>query len=470
LRKIFTNTLIYTIGPQFPKIASLFVLPIITKHLTAIDYGVSGIVMAYTGLLSALKDLGMAVNLSNVFFKHPTKWQIVWRQLHAYLSGWSVLFTVIQGILLYLVIPREALENRWLIILLYSVPALFFEVTITLGTRYYQFSQKPFYMGVVSAFVGSLSIALNLITIAYFKMGYMGWFLSTFIATFVLFLFYFFPLYFKYKLTPIIKFRKKFIGNQLKISLPVIPHAYSSYLLNSSDRVVMNVLGIKLDQLGTYNIAYNFGSYFDFIGNAIGMAVAPVYTKLFVLKQEKILRVMTFMLQYISLAGSFIIALWIKELFRLLIKNTELQAGYSLAIIIVMGYNYRPMYWASVNKLAFYEKTKHLWKISFIAGVINIVLNFIFIPIYGFKVAAITTFIGLMWIGFSGFFLKAYKAMDNENHYHWIWMGAIIAVSSLVYLLRDIPVYYKTIVTTGVVILSISAFLKYRHQLKTIKI
>src|SRR6266702_2007648 len=96
-KKLFTNTLIYALGPQLPKIASLFVLPIITKDLTAIDYGISGIVMAYTGLLSGIKDLGMAVNMSNAFYKYPGRWPIIWRQLHGYLSYWSIWFTLIQA-------------------------------------------------------------------------------------------------------------------------------------------------------------------------------------------------------------------------------------------------------------------------------------------------------------------------------------------------------------------------------------
>lgn len=469
-KKLFTNTLIYALGPQLPKIASLFVLPIITKDLTAVDYGVSGIVMAYTGLLSGIKDLGMAVNMSNSFYKYPGRWQTTWRQLHGYLSYWSIWFTLIQGILLYFVIPSEAANHRWLIIGLYSIPSLFFDVTIIFGSRYYQLAQRPFYMAMVSALVGAICIALNLITISYFKMGYLGWFLSTFIGTFISFLFYFFPLYFKYKLLPIFRSRKRFIRNQLKVALPTIPHSYSSYLLNTSDRIVMNVLGIKIEQQGTYNLAYTFGSYFDFAGTAVGMAVLPSYTKLYSLNKEKDIKVLTFLLQSVFLIGSFIVCLWLKEIFLLFIKNANLQSAYILGIIIIMGYNYRPMYWAVGMKLSFYEQTEHLWKMSFGAGIVNIILNFIFIPIYGFKVAAITSFVGLMWIGFSGFFLKSYIKMKTENYHHFLWMLGICGTSVLVYVLKDIPVFHKLGITIIVILLSTVSFFNYRASLKAIEI
>jgi len=425
--------------------------------------------MAYTGLLSGVKDLGLAVNMVNVFYKHPGRWQIMWRQLHGYLSLWSVLFALSQAVLLYFIIPDEALTNRWAIIALYSFTSVFFDTTITIGSRYYQYAQRPFYMALTSAIVGSITIALNLITISYFKMGYMGWLVSTFLGTFISFLFYFFPVYIKYQLTPIVKIRKRFIRRQLEVALPVIPHNYSSYLLNTSDRMVMNILGIKIGQIGVYNIAYTFGNYFDFIGTAVGMAVGPLYTKLCSLRREHELRTITFALQGAFLLASFLVSLWLKEIFAILIENPELQTGYYLAIIVVMGYNYRPMYWAVISKLGYYEKTQYLWRISFVAGIINIILNFILIPIYGFKVAAITSFIGLMYIGFSGFFMKAYRDMDNERYYPSVWISSIMLASVSVYLLREIPVFTKVLITAAVSIVGGLLFFNFKNALNALK-
>lgn len=470
LKKLFSHTLIYALGPQIPKIASLFVLPIITKDLTTTDYGIAGVIMAYTGLLGGFQDLGFAVNMSNVFYRHPTKWMLSWRQFHGYLSAWAIPYTIFQAILLYFVIPDEANDGRSTIILLYSITSLIFDTTTTIGSRYYQLAQRPFYMAMTSAIVGSATIGFNLLTISYYKMGYMGWFVSTFIGSGMAFLFYFFPVYFKYKLSPIIKLRVRFVSHQLRVALPMIPHNYSGYLLNTSDRLVMNILGIRIDKIGLYNVAYTFGNYFDLLGNAVGMAVGPVYTKLYSLKKDKDLKALTFMLQIFFLIASFIVCLWLREIFILLIKNAELQAGYFLGIIVIMGYNYRPMYWAVISKLAYYERTSQLWRISFFAGTLNIILNFIFIPIYGYQVAAVTTFIGLLYIGFSGFFLSAYKDLGNEDYYPLAWIGTIVFTSILVYLIRDISIFYKTIITGVICTMGCVAFFKYKPILNKINI
>ena len=466
IKKIFSNSLIFAIGPQLPKIASIFVLPIITKDLTPLDYGVSAVILSYTGLLGGMKDLGLTVNLSNLFFGYPSKWKMGWRMLHGYMLSWSMVYAVLQSVLLFFIIPAEAIENRTSIILLYMVSSLFFDTTISIGSRYYQFSQKPLYMAIVSALVGSVAITLNLITISYWKMGYMGWFVSTFASSMLSFIFYFFPVYFKYKLTPVFRWKWRPLARHLRVSLPVIPHNYSSYLLGVSDRMVMSVLGINIGKIGVYNIAYTFGSYFEFMGTAVGMAVGPLYTKLYAMKREMDVRTLTFFLQLCFLGGSFLLALWLKELFALLIKNEDLRQGYYLGIIIVMGYNYRPMYWTVVNKLSFFEKTNNLWKISFTAGAISVGLNFIFIPVYGYAVAAFTSFVAFMYIGFSGFFLKAYREMENAAYYPIFWMAVIIGSTLVVYLLKDVSITIKSMITAGLLAGAVSLFFKYRAQLR----
>ena len=122
LKKIFSHSLIYALGPQVPKLASLFVLPIITKYLTSSDYGMYGLVTSYSGLFSALSDLGFSVLLVNSFFKYPAKWPIIWRQLHFYLIFWSWIYALIVGAVLFFVLPIEPRSQLWVVLLLVTFP------------------------------------------------------------------------------------------------------------------------------------------------------------------------------------------------------------------------------------------------------------------------------------------------------------------------------------------------------------
>ena len=73
LKKLFGNSLIYAIGPQLPKIVSIFLLPLYTQKLTELDYGFLGLYTMYLGLIGGVRDLGFSQPMVNVFFKYPKK-------------------------------------------------------------------------------------------------------------------------------------------------------------------------------------------------------------------------------------------------------------------------------------------------------------------------------------------------------------------------------------------------------------
>ncbi|MDP1844452.1 MAG: oligosaccharide flippase family protein [Sediminibacterium sp.] len=471
-KKILSDSLIYTIGPQLPKIASIFILPIITPYLTSNDYGIAGIILAYTTLLGALSDLGFSVLMMNSFYNYKLKWRHYWGQYHFYLSIWSIIYSILMGGLLFFIMPVEAEKNKLLIISFFVVPALFFNVTTIIATRYYQYSSKPFYISSVSAFVGVLAVILNLVTIVYYKMGYLGWFFSNFVASLITFLFYLYPVYFKYKIWPIFRFRKAFLKKSLMISLPLLPHNYSAFLLNTSDRVVMERMHVPTGEIGKYNLAYTFGGYLEFFGNAIGMAIGPIYTSMFSnksIESARSIKFLTNFLQVCFLFISVIISVWCKEIFSVLIQNKSLNQVYPIAIIIIMGYAYRPYYWTAITRLQYSEQTKDLWKITFVAGILNVILNIIFIPIYGIVAAALTTYCCLMYMGFAGYFLKSFKKVETEKYNPLTFILLIIIATVLTFLIKDLRVLYKSIITLFLCLLFFFFVSKNKKKLFEIK-
>jgi len=450
IKKLFTHSLIYSLAPQAPKIAALLLMPIITRHVTAADYGIYGIITSYLFFVTALRDLGFGVVFVNTFYKHETRWPLLWRMFHGHLIIWSMFYAVLMLVLLFIAVPSIAMHNFWKIGLLTIIPAVVFENSNTIGNYYYRFKQKPLLVATVSILTGVTAILVTYYCIVHLQLGYMGWFIATFCSSLVAFLFYLYPIYFKLKLLPIIRFRRKFIMPYLKVALPMVPHNYSSYLLNSSDRVIMDLYKVKIDQIGLYNIAYTFGNYMEAVGEAVGMAVGPFYSKLYTAKGEKALKDeqrLTFFLMTLFLLGTFTLSLWLKEIFYVLIKDTQLRSAYGLAVFIVMGYAYRPMYWSAGIKLSIHEKTSLLWKISFVAGLLNVVLNVAFVPLYGINAAALSTLLSLMYIGFSGYYFKAYKKLEGFNHYPLAWLMGIVALTITAYLLKDTGIYVKSAIT-----------------------
>jgi len=447
LKKIISHSAIYGLAPQISKIASIFALPIITKDLTEVDFGVWGLLLAYTGIFEILFTLGLGLVLSNSFFQMPCQYKWLWRQIYGFLSLWAIPFSFFTFGIVYLILHQVISENLFLLLFLLLFPKTIFGPTILLGTFYFQLNQNPIPIAIRTGIIGLITVLLNVYTISYLKMGYMGWAWTSFIVAILMNISYWIPLNFRLGYSPIFNFKWQTIRNCFKISLPTIPHFYSVSLLYSSDRIVLERLDVNINSLGEYNLASQFGGYFRMIFGALNRAIGPMIYALYKEKKDRTVRDLIFFLQIIGLLGTFIFCLWSKEIFFILIKNETLGQTYPLAIIIIMSYNYRPMYIGSLSKIYFHEKTEILWKVSFIAGLSNVLLNIIFIPIFGFKTAAYTTFICLMYLGFYGFFIKKMNMYITVNYYPLFWLTLIILSTVLAYYMVELTCLFKLLIS-----------------------
>lgn len=465
LRKLLSHAAIYGLAAQMPRLAGVFTLPLITQHLTATDYGVAGVITAYYSALIMLQSLGFTVVMENSFARHPNRFKWIWRQLYGFLTSWSLLFGVLAMAILYWVVPPDAQENRLLISLLIGIPMLFFVVTDLLGGMYCLQVQRPLPIALRSFLMGGVNVALTIYFIAGLEMGYMGWFYASSVSAAVGFVVSVYVIA-KERLWPIFNFKWHRIRHSLRVSLPAVPHGFSFFMLDTSDRLVLDVVGVPVGRIGLYNVASNFGAYFSSASLAVVQAATPLYLQLYA--QTKSVqaalqaRYITYTLQLLFFVGTFTVSLWMKEIFGFLIRNDELQRAYPLAIVILMGYNFRPMYMAVINLLTFHEKTASLWRISTVAGIGNIVLNLILVPLYGFEMAAYTTFAALMYMGYAGYFMGVYKKLALVRFYPMWWLLATVALLVLAYQLREVAIWHKAIITLLSLAAGIAAFWRYR--------
>lgn len=457
LKKLFTHTAIYGLAPQVPKIAGVLALPIITPFLTGLDFGVYGVVTAVSGAISVLSILGLRISLVNSFYKSPEQYKWGWRQIYGFLTLWNIPYAMILAIVFSLFIPHEAAGDRFLIILLNVLPVVFFGPTLNIGTTYYQLVQKPMQIAVRTMIFGSLTVLLNIYFIAYLKKGYMGWFISNCIATMLNNLSYWIPLNRRLRLSPIFNFKWRLIKKSLSVSLPTVPHYYSSYLLNGADRIVMRILNVPTNAIGLYNAANTVGNLFMNVGNAAGLAVGPLMNASYKAKKDGEARKLIFLLQITFFVITFLSSIWLKEIFWILIKNESLRSVYRLGVIIVMSYNYRPMYLGASNKLFYIEKTKVLLKITLVAGIISVVANLLLIPHFGFQASAFIAFVSLMYMGYAGYYLNVFKEHNTEKYYPLLWLFATVTLTFLAYFIVEYSTLMK--VSCSVVTLFSAGFL-----------
>ena len=458
LKKIFGHSFLYTIANQIPLLANLIILPIVTPFLTREDYGIYGLLLAYLGAFTAFSTIGIDVLFQNTYFKNKINYIKYWKKYFGILLIWRTIYATILTIILYFLFRNKVNDNITIVLVLVIIPILFFELTKTLGTRYCQYEGKHQYV-YINSFVASIfAITASFISIYYFKLGYLGWLISALVSGFIQFIFFTYLIHFKLKIIPNFNNSISFIKKILKISLPIIPHNYSSYLLESSDRVVLDLNKTPIAEIGSYNIAYSFSNYFGTFNNTLNTILSPIYFKCFGLKNKKIsvdlVNNITILWFSFILISSLFICLWCKEIFQFLYRNSDLYSAYEYVPFIIIGLLYRPFYVACVDKNIYLENTKSVLKISVGGGILNLILNLVFIPFYGIKAALFSTLISYLYMGFSGFYFKDIKANIDFKYNPLIFITIILLAFFLSLKLLNLDVFYKFIISLIIIVLT----------------
>lgn len=463
IKKLLTNTLLFGIAPYVPKIISVFLLPIMTKYLTATDYGIAGTIDAYTQALTAFSTLGFSSVLSVIFFRAKQQYKILWREIYGFLQYWMIIFAILQATLLYFVIPKEAEEYKWWIILLTNFSNVLFGPTAVIGNLYYVSSMKALPVVTRSMLGGILTIIANYILVVHYRLGYLGWYIGGFIGTFAINASYWYAVNLQLNLRPIYNFKRKTILKYLKIALPTIPHYYAGYMMNTSSKMIMNIQGISLNIIGQTNLVLQIGGIIESWVNAINQAINPLAMTEIRNENENKAKSLIFVYYFITLTTTFVFSLWSKEIFNLLISNNVLSKTYPYSIIFVMALNYRPMYVAASNMFFYYDKTSSLIKISFIAGIIAVTSYAILTPIIEIWGVVLGFYISSFYMGYSGFFMKEFKE-HTKVQYPFITLAVIQILMTAIALLYAESVH--TTKTFIMILYIISSFSILKNVIK----
>lgn len=463
LKKLFTNTLLFGLAPYASKIISVFLLPVMTQYLTATDYGIAGTIDAYTQGLTALSTLGFTTVLSIIFFRSKFQYKILWREIYGFLQYWMVLFALLQGIILYFIIPEEAADNKWWIILLTNFSNVFFGATAIIGNSYYVLNMKALPVVVRTMIAGIVTVCANYLLVVHFRLGYLGWYVGSFIGTFIINASYWYTVNIQLKLTPIMNFKRRTIFKYLKVSLPTVPHYYTSFLMNASSKVVMNAYSCPINTLGQVNIVLQIGGLLESWINAINQAINPMTLTEIRERNEEKARSLIYVYLGLTYMCTFLVAIWSKEIFFLLISNTELAATYPYAILFVMALNYRPMYVATYNIFFYYENTTTLLRVTFVSGLIALGLYCLLIPLYSIWGIMVGYYVSAIYMGYSGFFTSFFRHKSKVEYPFKRILLIHIALTVIAYVMVECPMILKIMVS---LLFIVSVLLMLNNQRK----
>lgn len=422
-------SLCYLIGNFFNKGFAFLTIPIFTRLLSTTDYGIINTYSSWAGILSMIVGFAMHMSIRNAFvdYKDDTE---------SYLST-IIKFTLLSSLgfmLIFYAVVKIFRINISLslvfICLFHSVASSIIEDVSCYFMMKYNYIKRTILMILPNLI--SVCVAIFLISYILKKDLYLGKIIPE-ALTIIIFAIILSVCYTKKG------FNTAYIKHALKISLPLILHGAALNILSNSDRIMITWLA-DASQAGIYSLVYSLGM----VTYAITLSIDGIWIPWFTnkMKEKSYDEINYITKDYIKLITYIMCGLIIvsPEILKILASKSYWEGIKLMPIIIVANFLFFA-YNIYTNLEHYYKKSNQITALTILAAVLNLVLNYIFIPKFGYVAAAFTTAISYFVI----FILHSiYSKTLNSNVFSIkMFILPIIEIfifCALFYLLTDLPI------------------------------
>lgn len=402
IKKLFMNyasvpveakaSLWYTICSIVQKCISFITLPIFTRLLTEAQYGQYSIYQSWMSIIIIFCTLNLQYgSFDRAMIKYED-------DRDTYISSLQGLVTVLTLCVFIIYLLAPSFWNQLLSLPTILVISLLVEIVFSTVIAFWNNKQKFIYnykpMIMVTLTISFLSPLLGLIGVLTFEERGIARVLSNALIYLCIgLIIYIYHLYKGKKF-----YSKEYWKYALKFNIPLIPYYLSQTVFNQSDRIMIEKM-CGIEKAGIYSLAYSVSIVLVFIINSINGSFVPwLYRKL---KSEEY--------SSIKKMSKILVILIASILSVLVLFGPE-------AILILGGQKYYEAIWIippvtssllflffsqlSINVMFYFEENTSLVKGSILSAIINIVLNYFCINLFGYIAAGYTTLVSyiLFWL------------------------------------------------------------------------
>ena len=258
-------------------------------------------------------------------------------------------------------------------------------------------------------------------------------------------------------------FSTKYWKYALAFNLPLIPHFLSASILNQSDRIMISQM-IGSSEAAIYSVAYAIGMFPMLLSTAVQQSFLPwlypkmkkgddsniseVTTATLILMGVVILGIISFGPEIITLAApvEYQLARWIippvcGSVFFVFLHNMFANVEY------------------------YYEETKKIAAASVGVALLNIILNYFFIKLYGFIAAGYTTLFCYIAYTIAHYYVMRHICRKNKCELNLFDMKKIVVISFvLLFAIFGITVLYDVWIARYAIILGVCIFVFYKRK------
>lgn len=380
----FKASIWYTISNIFQKVAPWLIMIILTHMVSSAEYGMYSIYMSWVEIIEILVTLRIYSNgfvaglvrnnerkdeysttIEKTSILLVTIWIIIAVLFRKYISTW---ISIDEKLIVFMILSfygtisfgiwssRQRVENQY--------------KTILLATFFYS---------ILGPIIGALSVFLNLENKILYVVA-----IRTIIQIIVSIPFFYSNIRGSLKV-----FDKHFAIDAIKYNLPLIPYYLSMVLLNSSDKIMIQKI-YSYEEAAIYSVAYSISMMIFIVSGALNLTIQPwLFKKLKKndnIKNTSFIKISTILVSICC----FMVVIVAPELIVIIGGKNYISATWVMPPLILSVF-VMFIYQQFVNVLFYYKKTNVILVVSILSATLNIILNSIMIPIYGFIAAGYTT-------------------------------------------------------------------------------
>ena len=374
----------YTIGNLLIKGLAFLSIPIFSNLLSTADYGVFNTYSAYMSLFTVVISLGLPSSIRTAHYDFGERSK-------EYISCGALL--IVMNLALFLALGalcRQALElygglKRSLVFL--AVLSSFGSALLSYYNSHLSMEYRSREFLAISFFYSFSSIALSILLICTHRgeAGYYWRALGNTLPMLLVAAYVLFRLWRRER--P--RVRREYARYGLRFGLPLIPHDLSRIVLSQFDRIMI-AQSVGDAQAGLFSFACNLGLPIEVLTTSIDTAWCPwLFERLREGDYARIRR-RAFDIAMLMSVGASALMLISPELIRLLSAPGYWESRY-VAVPIVLSMYFAFLYILPAGVEYYLKKTQYIAAGTMAVALLNVLLNALCIPRFGYVAAAYTT-------------------------------------------------------------------------------
>ncbi len=425
LKRLFSNTGIYMIGEFSIKLLSFFITPIYTILLLPEEYGIWSLSVMVLAGFTYIFNPALHGAVTRFWFDHDNTEAERRRfqgTIFSFLFVWSTLLVILLNVfgvslfnLLFVDLPFHPWGDFIVWIAYISVLSVIPQAT-------WVAAERP--KNVVG--INLLSTAVNLLgalaLVVFAHMGVIGLFWAKLASVVIIG----FPYIAYLRRNISLAWDNTMLRHALAFSLPLVPHLVAHWLLAMSDRMILeHYVGIA--GVGIYSSAYVFIQGVNMVAVSMNRAWTPLFTRNYGEESQRPFIGQSITHFLTTITGTTIILTALSPTLIRIFYAENYAAAATVAPILALGGLFQGTYYIYVAGLFYFKRTKIIPIITITAGLVNISLNFLWIPIMGLKGAAWATLVGYAVLAL-GVQLGCRSVTNLPIEWWRVWKLAAVAV------------------------------------------